>query len=244
VDRTLDILEYLSTHPNGLGLSELSENLTFPKNAVFRITAALRARGYITRDERTKRFTLTRKFLMLTQPRFEQKSLVEVAMEPMRKLRDITGETVQIGVRSGLEGVIIERVESVFPLRISVDIGLRFGFHNNAPGKLLLAHMPLDERERMIKSLDLAASTSRTITTPEDLKHECDRIAYAGYSTDYGEADEGIHCVAAPVMGPHNHLEAALWISGPARRLPKDSFVEKAQFVMQAAREISERLKS
>lgn len=41
-DRSLDILELLSEAPAGLTLSELSQKLEVPKNAVYRITQTLR----------------------------------------------------------------------------------------------------------------------------------------------------------------------------------------------------------
>ena len=244
VDRTLDILEYLSAHPAGATLSELSADLSFPKNAVFRITGALRTRGYIDRDDKSKRFTLTRKFLTITQPRCQEKSLVEVAIDGMRQLRDQTRETVQIGVRSEDEGVILEQIESLYPLRISVDIGLRFKLYNNAPGKLLLAHQTESERSRLLSVMELVQCTPRTITDKVELLRECERILACGYSTDYGEADEGIHCISAPVFSRPGHLAAVLWISGPARRLPKSVFVDQAQHVMAAARQISRRLEA
>lgn len=244
VDRTLDILERLSAHPEGQTLSELSAALDLPTNAVFRITGALKTRGYIDRDEAGKRYTLTSKFLTITQPRCRQKSLVEIALPTMRELRDATRETVQIGVLCGLEGVILEQIESSYPLRISVDIGLRFRLYNNAPGKLLLSFMEERKRAGTIREMDLEPCTSRTITDRAELLRECLRIVQSGYSTDYGEADEGIHCIAAPVFGRHQSVEATVWISGPSRRLPKDDFVEKAQSVMAAARQISQRLQA
>lgn len=242
VDRTLDILERLSEHPEGQTLSELSAALELPTNAVFRITGALKNRGYIDRDETSKRFTLTSKFLTITQPRVQKKSLVELALPAMRELRDITRETVQIGVLCGVEGVILEQIESTFPLRIAVDIGLRFKLYNNAPGKLLLSFMEERERAETIRKLDLEAYTSRTITDRAELLKECQRIVQNGYSTDYGEADEGIHCIAAPIFGRHNAVEATVWISGPSRRLPKDEFAAKGELVKTAARQISQRL--
>ena len=244
VDRTLDILERLSEHPEGQTLSELSAALELPTNAVFRITGALKTRGYIDRDEAGKRYTLTNKFLTITQPRCQEKSLVELSLPSMRELRDATRETVQLGVLCGMEGVILEQVESNYPLRIAVDIGLRFKLYNNAPGKLLLSFMPERERAEAIRKMDLDYCTARTITDRTELLRECQRIVQSGYSTDYGEADEGIHCIAAPLCGRHGSVQATLWISGPSRRLPKDEFAAKAQFVMSAARQISDRLQS
>src|SRR5947208_6004457 len=111
VDRALEILEQLGGSAGGLTLSELSAQLGFPKNAVFRITNTLKARGYLARDERGLQFRLTDKLLQISRPRVEKKGLIEAALPDLRRLRDETRETVQIGRRSGEEGVILEQVE-------------------------------------------------------------------------------------------------------------------------------------
>lgn len=243
VDRALALLERLGKAPAGLTLSELSAQLGFPKNAVFRITNTLRDRGYLLRDERTLRFTLTEKLVRVSQPRVEKKGLIEVSMAPMRELRDATKETVQVGRRFGKEGVILEAVEAIHPLRISVDAGLRFPLYNNAPGKLLLAFMPPRERAAMMEELDLAPSTPRTITDRRELARECDRILELGYATDFAEADEGIHCVATPIFNPHGETIATIWVSAPSRRMPKSNFHDVAVLVRRAGDKITQRLR-
>jgi DNA-binding IclR family transcriptional regulator len=242
VERALEILEALGASEGGLTLSELSAALGFPKNAVFRITNTLKARGYLARDERSLKFRLTEKLLRVSQPRVERKGLIEVSMGPMRALRDEGRETVQIGRRSGDEGVILEQVEGLHPLRISVDPGLRFPLHNNAPGKLLLAFLPEGPRAAALKRIPTPATTARTITDRQELARECARIREQGWSADFAEADEGIHCVAAPVLDPAGEVLAALWISAPSRRLPRASFAEVAGPVRRAAARISEAL--
>ena len=242
VDRALEILERLGSEP--LTLSELSARLGFPKNAVFRITNTLKARGYLARDEKTLKFRLTDKLLRVSQPRVERKGLIEVSMDAMRALRDECRETVQIGRRFGDEGVILEQVEGLHPLRISVDAGLRFPLYNNGPGKLLLAFMPDAQRAATIKRLTLAPCTPRTITDRADLVRECDRIREQGYSVDYAEADEGIHCIAAAIRDPEGAVIATIWISAPSRRLPKSMFVESGLLVKRAGEAISEKLRT
>jgi DNA-binding IclR family transcriptional regulator len=244
LERGLDVLELLSREPAGLGISDLSAALALPKNAAFRIAHTLVARGYLLRDEATKRFRLSAKMLTVGQPRTGDVSLVEVALGPMRSLRDQTKETVQLGLRIGEEGVIIEQVAGLHPLRIAVDPGLRFPLHNNAPGKVLLAFQPEPERAALVARLPLVRSTNRTITSGAELIKECERVVAQGYGTDFGEADEGIHCVAAPVVGRHRALAAVLWVSAPARRMPKESFAAMGRQVMAAAAEVSRRIEA
>ena len=199
LDRSLDIVELLTTSKLGMTLSELSDELAIPKNAVFRITQTLLARGYLSRNEKSLAFQLTTQFLKLSHPRWDNISLPAVAREDMIALRDQVQETVQLGVLSGLEGVIIDQIEGTQPLRIVADIGLRFMLHNNAPGKLLLANLPFEQREQVITQIQLTASTPRTITSKKELHDECEQILKVGYSTDFAEADGSIPPIVARV---------------------------------------------
>lgn len=244
LDRALDILERLSESHEGLTLSELSAALKLPKNAVFRITQTLLARGYLSREVTSMKFRLTRKLLTISQPGWGGLSLSEAALDTMRSLRDVTRETVQLGVRRDSEGVIIEQVEGLEPLRIAVDIGLRFKLHNNAPGKLLLAFLPMSERDALLERLDLTPSTQRTITERSELRRECERIVMSGYATDFAEADEGIHCVAAPIYGSRSdEVVGTIWVSAPARRMPRDTFRTIGEQIMVAAQQVSRRIR-
>lgn len=239
LDRTLDILELLSAASSGLTLSELSKQLDVPKNAVFRITQTLLARGYLFRDAETMAFQLTGQWLKMATPRRGGVSLPTFARPAMTALRDETSETVQLGVLNGLQGTIIEQVEGTEPLRIVIDLGLRFPLHNNAPGKLLLAHLPDEQRESVLSQIKLTANTPRTITTKTAMRREWERIANDGYSIDHAEADEGIHCIAAPISSEFEGVIGALWVTGPSKRLPKSRFRELGARVAAAAAQVS-----
>ncbi|MCH9656811.1 MAG: IclR family transcriptional regulator [Planctomycetes bacterium] len=242
LERGLDVLELLNQVPEGLGISELAARLSLNKNSVFRITHTLTDRNYLERDPLTKRFRLSTKFLTLGLPQVGDVSLVEEALPFMRELRDATRETVQLGIRVGDEGVIIEQVSGLHPLRIAVDIGLRFPLHNNAPGKTLLAFQNSEEVASTIDRIPLTADTSRTITDPKVLLAECDRIRSCRYASDYAEADEGIHCVAAPITGCDENLIAVVWVSAPSKRMPKGVFSSVGKQVLQCADKIAGRL--
>ncbi|QDU10688.1 IclR family transcriptional regulator [Gimesia aquarii] len=242
LERGLDVLETLSQAPDGLGISELATRLSLNKNAIFRITHALTDRDYLERDPLTKRFKLSTKFLTLGMPQVGDVSLVEEALPLMRDLRDETRETVQLGLRVRDEGVIIEQVSGLHPLRIAVDVGLRFPLHNNAPGKVLLAFQTPEELAATIKRIPLTQDTSRTITDPGMLQEECERVHSRGYATDYAEADEGIHCVAAPVLSKTENLLAVVWVSAPSKRMPKSLFSSIGKQVIQCTEKITGRL--
>src|SRR3989339_2006521 len=101
LDRALALLELVSAHPEGVTQSEIRKALGFTANLVFRLTKSLVGHGYLECDEQNRRFILTGKLLSLAQPRLEDRSLVQMSLDAMRWLRDKTGESAHIGVRSG-----------------------------------------------------------------------------------------------------------------------------------------------
>ena len=168
-------------------------------------------------------------------------NLSAAALGPMQELRDRTRETVQIGVRSEDEGVVVEHFDGLHSLRIGVELGLRFPLYCSGPGKVLLAFQPDAERTADIARLKLDRFTERTITSRKELLGECRRIVQCGYATDQAETEEGIHCVAAPVFDRHDLLLATVWVSAPSRRMPKTAFAETAPWVVAAAQAISQK---
>lgn len=241
LDRGLSVLEILDASPQGMTLTEISTAIQAPKNSTSRVIDTLMARDYLIRDEATLRFRLTGKLLRLGQPRVSETSIVECSLAVMRSLRDSLGETVQLGIPCGDEGVIIEQVESTRSIRVAVNLGVRFKLHNNAPGKVLLAFLPPEVRDQVLHRIELVGTTERTITRKDLLQKECVLIAERGYSTDWGEADEGIHCVAAPIRDRHQRVDATIWVSSIAGRMPKKEFAAVGTAVKQAAAAIEKR---
>ena len=64
-----------------------------------------------------------------------------------------------------------------------------------------------------------------------------------GYGVDWGEADEGIHCVAAPICDRSGALVTTIWVSGIAGRMPQETFTRIGNEVIQAAGKIERRIR-
>jgi IclR family transcriptional regulator, KDG regulon repressor len=242
LSRGLALIEALDVAPEGLTLTQLSDAIDSPKNSTLRLIQALVDQGWAVRDPATLRVRLTSKVLLLGQPRNGDHSLTECALPVMRELRDLTKESVQLGILIGSEVVIIETQESRLPVRIGVAVGLRLLLHDNAPGKALIAFQEEQERERLLKEIPLPATTPHTITDRRLLRRECEQIRKQGYAFDKDENYEGIRCIAAPIFDRPGHVVAVIWFSGPSKRLPDDVLSGMAPLVTSAAQRIEERL--
>lgn len=242
LERALLILEALSSSRSGLSLSELAVGLGVPKNSVFRITLTLVNHGYLHRDPVSKRFSLTRKLLALGFAALSESSLLEKAGDVMRSLRDATRETVLLGTLLDAEGIVLDQAPGTHSFKFHVDPGTRFRLHSSAPGKAILAFLPLPECEALLERMALTRYNERTLTTRPALLHSLEEVRKLGYALDRAEEYEGVHCVAAPVRDPAGYPVAAIWLTAPSSRLPGAALAQLGPSVSEHAARISQRL--
>ncbi len=243
LDRALALLEFVSAHAEGVTQADIRKGLGFSANLVFRLTKALVTHGYVDREEPGPRFVLSRKLLTLAQPKREERSLVQLAWEPMRWLRDATQESAHIGVRSGFECIVLDRVVGPHPFKCYVEAGAHGPLHAGAPGKVMLAFLPPDELQATLRRMPLEALTPHTITSRTEFAKHLAQVRQQGYALDLGETVEGHHCLGAPVFDADERPLASIWITAPTPRLNAADGQRLAPHVIKAAQMISEALR-
>ena len=139
LDRALAILKCLGRHPSGLTLSQLASELGLPINLVDRVTQSLVAHQYLVRDA-DKRFSMGTGLLGLCQPVSDDVPLSEAALPAMRWPSDQTGEAAHLGILSGHEGIVLERMIGHAQIKFYTERGSRFPLHTSAGGKAILAY--------------------------------------------------------------------------------------------------------
>ena len=169
--------------------------------------------------------------------------LIEESLAIMRELRDETREMVLLHVQlDDREGVALNTMSSLHQVRLMVDPGTHFEFHNTAPGKLILAYLPEKESEKIMAGLKLTGTTEKTITSREKLLLEVEEARRRGYAFDRGECVEGVMCVSAPIFDRNRMFTAALTVSGPTTHLTMTKLKELVPVVVTAAGRISKKL--
>ena len=240
VERALDILEYLA----GAGtatLADIVRDRGLPKSTAFVLLVTLRDRGYVIHNAEG-RYQLGLRLVNLGHSAVERIDITEVSQPVMSRLAADIKETVHLGVLSGTSVVQVGKAESPLAVKLTSYIGQLRPLHSTAMGKTLLAFLPADEREDLLRRITLARKTPRTITRPEVLRQELDEVCARGYAVDDEETNMGVRCVGAPIRNYTGRVVAALSVSGPAERIPLSRVPEVAQKVMAGAQEISRAL--
>jgi DNA-binding IclR family transcriptional regulator len=242
LERALVIMELLRQHPGGLTGAEIATGARLSKNCVYRITMTLLDHGYLVREEDSKRFSLSRKLLVLGYAAVGEENLVEKSLDVMRDLRNITKESVILGALMGDSGVSLEQVPGLHSFHFTVQPGTRLYTHTSAPGKALLAFLPEQEREALLERMTLTRYNVRTITRKDAFRAELGRVRERGYAVDNAEEFDGVHCIAAPILNQHDYPVATIWTTGPASRVPVEQFDAIGQQVKEHAQRIARRL--
>ncbi len=241
-DRAFAILELISETPEGISVAEITRKLGISQNSVFRITLTLQNRGYLFRNEKNKCYTLTSKLFDLIRPRVNEKSLTVCAYESLCKLSKLTGETTQLLVKSGEKVIVLEQVAGTHPVKVMGEVGLRIPLYSCAPGKAILAWLPEDELKKWLSQVRLKKFTTTTLSNRKSLLKDLAATRDRGYSVDFAEGLEGIHCVGSPVFNSRQYPVAAITLMAPLFRLPEEKMTELGQECRKVALEIQERL--
>jgi DNA-binding IclR family transcriptional regulator len=242
IERAVAILNAFTVDDPELGVTDLSEKVGLHKSTVHRFMVNLDAAGLVERNQRTGRYRLGLRIFELGGLVMQQMNLWDEALPFLEGLVRDTGETGHLAVLDGGEAIYIERVEARRALRVPSAIGRGYPAHATNLGKVLLADLPRERVAEIVAERGLASYTRHTITDPDDLDAELERIRQRGYAVDNEEYDDGLRCIGAGVRDHSGHVVSALGIGGPVTRITPDRVDELAGLVMTAASGLSRRL--
>jgi len=228
-ERMLDILDCFMADDR-LMLMEIAKEAELPVSTAYRLVQTLEERKFLKRDDSSKRFSLGEKvgdlLQVYTGGRFDL--LRCAAMRPMEALSGKHNETARLFVRDGGYKLCIEAVESTRDLRHIVRIGERHDLVRGAAGKVLLAHMPAPQRQAILEERNLDA--------------KIEEILSGGYAVSYGEREEGLVGIAAPIFAGQSQLVAAVSMSGPISRFMEEALPDKIRDTVACAERITGKL--
>lgn len=236
----LRVVETLAKHPHLSGVTELARHLGLTKSNTHRLLQTLVASGYVRNLEQGGRYELTLKLWELGAAIVDRLDLKTVATEYMERLCQVSGETVHLSVLEGSEVIYIAKIDSPHPVRAYSRVGGRAPAYCVATGKALLAYAPATLIDQI--SLELKPFTALTITTPNELRTDLEKMRQAGYAVNRGEWRDSVCGVAAPIWDATGQVCAAIGLSGPADRFKPRSLKQLAPTVVSVAQQISSRL--
>src|SRR5262249_44135097 len=218
IERAFDLLEMLADAGGALGLSELATISGLPLPTVHRLMRTLVNRGYV-RQEASRRYTLGSRLIRLGE--ISSRMLGTWLRPFLTQLVRTTGETANLAMLDGDEGVSVAQVPTPPSMRMFTERGRRVRPHCTAVGKALLAELPPGEARALLERDGMPAYTPTTITDPDLLIAHLEVIRKQGFAVDEGEQEVGVRCFAVAVPDAPGSL--AISTSGPQTRMTDDA---------------------
>ena len=229
----------LAAHPQGVSVSQLSEELSIPKSSLHRILNTLRDLHYIReRKDSTKGYMLGPQFMFFAKKLVDRKELLEVAKPIMQSLSELLGETVKLSEIEGDHVRVLHIIEAKKPMHISISPKAEFPLHVGAASKVLLAFNQ-DELMDCIGEEPFQAFSSNTITTYSQLKEELAEIVKTGIGYDNEEYTEGVKAIACPIYNAINKVIGVLSIPYFASHAHERLLEYMKQRLVESAKEVS-----
>lgn len=216
IDTAFVILETLQ-ELDGARIMELGDELDVANSTIHRHLTTLRKRGYVIKEEDT--YELGLKFLGLGEYARNRKDAYQMAKPKVRDLANETEERAQFIVDEYGYGIYVHRTRGPHAVRTDPGIGESVPLHATAAGKAILAYSSRERVEQFVDRHGLTAITDRTITDPDELLDELERIRDQQFSVNDEESTKGLRAIGVPVRSPGDRVLGALSVSGPIHRM-------------------------
>lgn len=213
------LLRVLS-NPQPLRLTDLVSQSGINKATTLRLLETLIAEGYVQRDEVSKRYALGPEALVLGIAMQGRDPIRDRARPALVRLAAMSGDTLLLSTRHGLESVCVDREFGSFPIRANyLDLGSRRPLGAGAGSLALLAWLP-DEEVRTV--LDLLAPVFRQRyprITRTLLETEIAAARQRGYAVLIDVVVDQMGGIGVPVLGGDGKPLAAISLAALSQRI-------------------------
>lgn len=213
--RCFSILDLAASKGAPISLQDVCTALDVNVNMAFRLLSSIQAAGYLDKNPATGLYSLSLRCLSLSSAALQTLDIRKIAIPYLELLwSQYPKANVNLGLRSGMDIMTIDRIDSECLPRTYFSPGRRLPFHCSALGKVLTSELEEAEIDRMIAaSGGLKPFTPNTITDRKKLLEELARVRAEGCGRDRNEYIHGDNCSAVPVRDRDGQIAAAISIS-------------------------------
>ena len=236
IERALAVLRCFESGERTQGISELARRTGLTVSTTHRVTRALADGGLLMQVPRGDRYQLGPTLAVLGARAAGQLGY-DQALPLLAELAEATGESVNLGIRTGGDVQVVLDVPSTQPLRFDQQPGTRVPLHASAMGKCLLA--AADDPEAEVAALgDLTAHTDHTLVDVDALLADLRAVRERGWALNDEERNPGVRAVAVGVRTELGTV-AAIAVQGPSVRLTDERFASIANQLDHTARRVA-----
>jgi len=221
LSKGLAVIETFRADRSRQTIAQVAEACGLDRATARRCLLTLARDGYADWDG--KFFTLTPRVLRLGTACLAAMPLPQIVQPHLDRLSEDIGESTSVSILDGAEIVYVARAAQRKVMSIALMPGSRLPAYCTSMGRVLLAALPPDQARARLGPGPLPARTAQTLTDPEAILGELDRIRTQGFAINDQEVELGLQSLAVPLRNAQGQVVAALNVglggTGPAADL-------------------------
>lgn len=229
ISKGMAILECFGAERHRLNISIAAEKTGLTRAAARRHLLTLEYLGYLEFDGHY--YYLAPKVLKFSGAYLSGSQLPKICQPLLNLLTTQTSLIFSVMVLDGFEAITIARsaahqqTDRVNPY--GLHLGNRLPAHTTSAGKILLAHLSLEQQQEWLEKYPLKRLTKYSCMDNQQFLHILDEIKEQDWCYSSEEHELGVHALAVPIYGPKGNVVAALNIVSPTMRTTKEYLIQQ-----------------
>ncbi|MDN5786178.1 IclR family transcriptional regulator [Pseudorhodobacter sp.] len=205
LDKGLDILELLATHPGGLTRSEIMKEMGKSPSEIYRMLERLVARNYVSRSLEGDRYALTMKLFHLAASYPPLRRLVMNAQPLMDEFAKASMQSVHLVVPDMGHAHVVAQASSRSAWEFRLRVGAMLDLLHTSSGQTLLAFQDDDNATEILRMAPEGAGG-----IPAEMAKDFVAIRKNGYRLSASQQLVGVTDISVPVRSANGVTVAVL----------------------------------
>jgi len=238
--RLFSLLELVASKNQLFSLQGLVETTGMPKPTLHRMLQQLEGAGLLIRENNGRHYVIGARLRRMAESLLLNDIHHGARNSILRNLVEELGESCNLTTLSGNEVVYLDRVETLEPLRFTLQPGSRVPVHCSASGKMILSQLAPAQRRRLLEAAPLKQYTPNTVTDVDQIEEQLKQVRRDGYAIDDQEFLPGLVCAAVLVPSTSGMSNLGIAVQAPVMRLTPDKALRVLPALRRAADAIGE----
>ena len=221
IDRAMQILDHLYETGSPASAYEIAKAIKAPLSTVYVIIDDLVTKTMLVRYPDGTIWLGSRLYHYgLAYAR--SLDFISIATQEMHNLCRQIGETVQICGRDGDYMLVLAMADGPSHFQIASRVGSRIPLNWTASGRLLVGHLPQEDRINLFKRCARSSPTGRAEIDARMLSDLAGKAFEQSLSIQVAESDYAVACIASPIRDQQGSCVATISVVLPEQKIITD----------------------
>lgn len=243
LEKSLAILEYLTSYPDGVALATIATDLRQPRSGCHWTLHELIGYGYVRQMPQKGDYALTTKMASMGLSFLSKSGVVDIAQPVIARLAKTTEELVRLAIVDGERLTLVAKAQGAKSgLLYDPDMGIDLRLSCSAAGHAWLMTLDEDHAIERVTKQGLGDPKQFGPNAPTSIKSLLKMLAEhrkRGFAVIQDVYAAGMSAMAAPVQRKGEQTTGVVVVAGPSLRLTMKGMIGFGPALMAAAGELA-----